>query len=368
MEKQLLYNIAITCLPNTGNITAKKLVAYCGSAENAFSEKKAALEKIPGIGKINAQHIFSNKKAALERAEKEVKWIEKSNIHPIFYLDKAYPKRLSHCEDGPVMLYTKGNMDLNTSKIISIVGTRKATDYGKEYCEKIIADLVPHQPLIVSGLAFGIDICAHKAAMQHQLPTVATLAHGLDRIYPSQHSVVAKQMEENGGLITEFMHETNPDRENFPKRNRIVAGIADLTLVIESSKKGGSLITADLANQYNRDVFALPGRLNDEYSEGCNWLIKTNKAALIQSAKDIEYIMGWETAATQKAMQQTQLFVELSDDEKMVTQILSSTDKMPIDSIALKSSLPMSKTAALLLNLEFNGIVKSYPGKMYKLV
>lgn len=368
MEKQLLYNIAITCLPNIGNITAKKLVAYCGSAKNAFSEKKSALEKIPGIGKINAQHIFSNRKAALERAEKEVKWIEKSNIHPIFFLDKAYPKRLSHCEDGPVMLYTKGNMDLNTSKIISIVGTRKATDYGKEYCEKIIADLLPHQPLIVSGLAFGIDICAHKAAMQHQLPTVATLAHGLDRIYPSQHSVVAKQMEENGGLITEFMHETNPDRENFPKRNRIVAGIADLTLVIESSKKGGSLITADLANQYNRDVFALPGRLNDEYSEGCNWLIKTNKAALIQSAKDIEYIMGWETAATQKAMQQTQLFVELSDDEKMVTQILSSTDKMPIDSIALKSSLPMSKTAALLLNLEFNGIVKSYPGKMYKLV
>ncbi|MDF1674861.1 MAG: DNA-processing protein DprA [Vicingaceae bacterium] len=368
MNNQLLHNIAITCLPNIGAITAKKLIAYCGSAENVFNEKKTALDKIPGIGKMNAQHIFSNKKEALGMAEKELKLIEKNKITPIFFLDKTYPKRLTHCEDSPIILYTKGNMDLNAQKVISIVGTRNATDYGKEFCEKLIADLAPHQPLIVSGLAFGIDICAHKTAMQYQLPTVAALAHGLDRVYPNQHGIIAKQMQENGGIISEFTNETNPDRENFPKRNRIVAGMSDLTIVVESSKKGGSLITADLANQYNRDVFALPGRLNDEYSEGCNWLIKTNKAALIQSAKDIEYIMGWQATTDKKTASQTKLFVELSDEEKTIANILSVTDKMAIDNIALKSELPMSKTAALLLNLEFNGIVKSYPGKMYKLV
>lgn len=368
MNNQLLHNIAITCLPNVGEITAKKLIAYCGSSEMVFSENKTALEKIPGIGKINAQHIFNNKKEALETAEKELKFIEKSQINPIFFLDEAYPKRLTHCEDSPVVLYTKGNMNLNTQKVISIVGTRKATDYGKEFCEKLIAELVIHKPLIVSGLAFGVDICAHKAALQHNLPTVAALAHGLDRIYPNQHGIVAKQMQDNGGIISEFKHNTNPDRENFPKRNRIVAGISDLTIVIESSKKGGSLITAELANQYNRDVFALPGRLNDEYSEGCNWLIKINKAALIQSAKDIEYIMGWQFAEEVKKPTQAKLFVELSNEEKTITNILSLNDKMPIDSIALQSAFPMSKTAALLLNLEFNGVVKSYPGKMYKLV
>ncbi|PKP51271.1 MAG: DNA-protecting protein DprA [Bacteroidetes bacterium HGW-Bacteroidetes-12] len=368
MNNQLLHNIAITCLPNIGEITAKKLIAYCGSAEMVFSEKKAPLEKIPGIGKINAQHIFTNKKEALETAEKELKFIEKNQINPIFFLDEAYPKRLTHCEDSPVVLYTKGNMSLNAQKVISIVGTRKATDYGREFCEKLVADLAPHQPLIVSGLAFGIDICAHKAAINNNLSTVAALAHGLDRIYPNQHGIIAKQMQENGGIISEFKHETNPDRENFPKRNRIVAGLADLTIVIESSKKGGSLITADLANQYNRDVFALPGRLNDEYSEGCNWLIKTNKAALIQSAKDIEYIMGWETTDKKKSHTQTKLFVELSDEEKAIIHLLSSSNKIAIDSIALQAAFPMSKTAALLLNLEFNGVVKSYPGKMYKLV
>ena len=249
MNNQLLHNIAITCLPNIGAITAKKLIAYCGSAEKVFSEKKTALEKIPGIGKMNVQHIFSNKKEALEVAEKELKFIEKNKIVPFFFLDEAYPKRLTHCEDSPIVLYTKGNINLNAEKVISVVGTRNATDYGKEFCEKLIADLAPHQPLIVSGLAFGIDICAHKAAMQHQLPTVAALAHGLDRIYPNQHGIIAKQMQENGGIISEFKHETNPDRENFPKRNRIVAGISDLTIVIESSKKGCLLYTSDAADE-----------------------------------------------------------------------------------------------------------------------
>jgi len=367
MNDNLLYNIAITQLQGIGDITAKKLIAYCGSAEQVFKEKNNVLEKIPGIGVVNAQGILQSKTEALVTAEEEIKFITKNNIQPLFYLDKNYPKRLIHCEDGPVMLYTKGTIDFNLPKVISIVGTRNATDYGKAFCDQLLNDLTPHQPLIVSGLAYGIDVCSHKAAVKNKLPTIAVLAHGLDRLYPSQHSSVAKQMMENGGLISDYISGTNPDRENFPKRNRIIAGLSDLTVVIESSKKGGSLITAYLANDYNRDVFALPGRLNDAQSEGCNNLIKSNKAALIQSVKDIEYIMTWEAEKVTENKQQ-RLFVDLSDEEKMITQLLSQKEKLAIDDLSLQAQIPMSKTASLLLELEFNGVVKSLPGKLYKLV
>jgi DNA processing protein len=367
MNEQLLYQIAITLIPNVGDITAKKLIAYCGSAKQVFEEKKRVLEKIPGIGGVNAQKIIQGKIEALALAEEEIGFIEKDGVQPLFYLDDNYPKRLLHCEDGPILLYSKGKIDFNNQKVISIVGTRKATDYGKDFCEKIVKELVPHNPLIVSGLAYGIDIYSHKAAIKYNLQTAAVLAHGLDRIYPSQHTSVAKQMIENGGLVSDYKSGTNPDRENFPKRNRIVAGLSDLTIVIESSKKGGSLITAHIANDYNRDVFALPGRLNDSQSEGCNNLIKSHKAALIQSVKDIEYIMGWE--ADKKARtNQKQLFIELSEEEKVLTQLLSIQEKLAIDDLSLQAKLPMSKTASLLLELEFNGVVKSLPGKMYKLV
>jgi len=366
MNEQLLYNIAITSIPNIGNITAKKLIAYCGSAKNVFNEKKGVLEKIPGIGFVNAEKIIQHKTSVLAIAEKELKFIDAQKITPLFYLDKNYPKRLIHCEDGPIILYSKGKVNFNNQKVISVVGTRKATDYGKDFCNKIIKDLVPHNPLIISGLAYGIDICAHKAALKNKLPTVGVLAHGLDRLYPQQHASIAKQMLSNGGLLSDYKSETNPDRENFPKRNRIIAGLADLTLVIESSKKGGSLITAELANNYNRDVFALPGRLSDVQSEGCNWLIKINKAALIQSAKDIEYIMGWK-ADEKKPQNQTRLFVELSENQKIIQAILAKKDKTAIDDISLLAKMPMSETASLLLDLEFNGLVKSLPGKMYKL-
>ncbi len=367
MNDNLLYNIAITQLQGIGDITAKKLIAYCGSAEQVFKEKNNVLEKIPGIGVVNARGILQSKTEALVTAEEEIKFITKNNIQPLFYLDKNYPKRLIHCEDGPVMLYTKGTIDFNLPKVISIVGTRNATDYGKAFCDQLLNDLTPHQPLIVSGLAYGIDVCSHKAAVKNKLPTIAVLAHGLDRLYPSQHSSVAKQMMENGGLISDYISGTNPDRENFPKRNRIIAGLSDLTVVIESSKKGGSLITAYLANDYNRDVFALPGRLNDAQSEGCNNLIKSNKAALIQSVKDIEYIMTWEAEKVTENKQQ-RLFVDLSDEEKMITQLLSQKEKLAIDDLSLQAQIPMSKTASLLLELEFNGVVKSLPGKLYKLV
>ena len=367
MNEQLLYHIAITSIPNIGDITAKKLIAYCGSSEQVFKEKKQVLEKIPGIGAVNANKIIQKKTAALTIAEKELLFVEQQNITPLFYLEDNYPKRLLHCEDGPILLYSRGEVNYNIPKVVSIVGTRKATEYGKDFCNKVVEGLAPHQPLIVSGLAYGIDICAHKAAIKNNVSTVGVLAHGLDRLYPSQHASVAKQMLENGGLLSDYKSRTNPDRENFPKRNRIVAGLSDLTIVIESSKKGGSLITAYIANDYNRDVFALPGRLNDSQSEGCNDLIKTNKAALIQSVNDVEYIMGWEAKENSKAIQK-QMFVELSAEQQLITNILSKQDKTGIDEVSLQAKLPMSKTASLLLELEFDGVVKSLPGKSYQLV
>ena len=366
-NEDLLYNIAITELQGIGDITAKKLIAYCGSAKQVFSEKINVLEKIPGIGSVYANSINFSKIEALAIAENELKFIEKNKINAIFFLNENYPKRLLHCEDSPVIIYFKGAIDFNVPKVISIVGTRNATEYGKDFCNQLVEDLVPHHPLIVSGLAYGIDICSHKAALKNKLATVGILAHGLDRLYPAQHSTVAQQMIANGGLASDYKSGTNPDRENFPKRNRIIAGLADITIVVESSKKGGSLITAYLANDYNRDVFALPGRITDTQSEGCNNLIKSNKAALIQSVKDIEYIMGWESEKPANPKQQ-RLFVELSEEEKTITQLLSQKDKLAIDDLSLQAKFPMSKTASLLLNLEFNGVVKSLPGKMYQLV
>ncbi|KAB2859756.1 MAG: DNA-protecting protein DprA [Flavobacteriales bacterium] len=367
MNQNLLYSIALTAIPNIGDITAKKLIAYCGSAEQVFNEKKPALEKIPGIGEVNAQSIIQNKAFALTLAENELTFIEKHHIKALTFFDENYPKRLTHCEDGPLVIFAKGEFNFNAPKIISIVGTRNATEYGKDFCEKLIADLAPHRPLILSGLAFGIDICAHKAAIKNNLPTVAALAHGLDRIYPSTHTSTAKQMLENGGLVSDFRSGTNPDRENFPKRNRLVAGIADVTIVIESSNKGGSLITAELANSYSRDVFALPGRVTDIQSEGCNALIKSNRAHLLQSVKDLEYIMGWKIEEANKP-NQTKLFVDLTAEEKLLVDVLNQQEKTNIDDLALLAKLPMSKTASLLLEMEFKNVVKSLPGKMYKLV
>lgn len=366
MNEQLLYHIAITSIPNIGAITAKKLIAYCGSSEQVFKENKSKLEKIPGIGSVYAKSIIDHKTEALAIAEQELKFIQKNKIVPLFYLNENYPKRLLQCEDSPIILYTKGNVDFNQQKVVSIVGTRKITEYGKDFCDKIVEELAPHNPIIVSGLAYGVDVCAHKSALKNKVSTVGVLAHGLDKMYPKQHTATAKEMLENGALVTDYKSGTKPDRENFPKRNRIIAGLSDLTIVVESSKKGGSLITAELANNYNRDVFALPGRLSDSQSEGCNWLIKINKAALIQSVKDIEYIMGWQVDK-KKQPNQTQLFIELTEEQKVITNILAQKEKIGIDDLALLVKLPMSKTVAILLDLEFNGVVKSLPGKLYKL-
>ena len=365
-EEELKYQIAITLLDGIGAIGAKKLIAYCGGAEAVFKEKKAALIKIPTIGQVAVKTI--TKSSVFAEAEEEIAFIKREGISAHFYLNKSYPQRLLHCEDGPIVLYTKGNMNLNARKIISIVGTRKATVKGKAFTEKLIEDLAPHDPIIVSGLAYGVDICAHKAALKNNLQTIGVLACGLDDIYPKAHYSTAEKMIQNGGLMSDYKSRTKLFPTQFAERNRIVAGMADAIVVIESSEKGGSLITADLGNGYNRDVFAVPGRPDDSQSVGCNRLIKQNKAALIESAKDIEYIMGWEKPDTSKQSTQASLFVELNTEEQIIFDILKSGESKALDDISLTAKLPMSKTASTLLSLEFKGVVRSLPGKIYQRV
>jgi len=360
----LLYNIAITLVPGIGDITGKKLIKHFGDTEKVFNASKKELKEIPGIRSKTIDAILNKK--MLDRAKKEISFIEKNNIQPLFFLDNEYPERLKHCIDGPLMLYYKGSANLNAEKSIGIVGTRNASQYGKSKCKEIVKDLSALEILLVSGLAYGIDTIAHQTAVENGLPTVCVLAHGLDRIYPSQNKQLAKKILENGGWLTEFMSDTNPDRENFPKRNRIIAGMVDTITVIESAKRGGALITANIAQSYNRDIFALPGRVDDEYSEGCNFLIKTNRAALIQNGNDIKYYMNWEKQEKPKSSQR-KLFIELAEDDQKIFDFMNEQKELSFDALSHLSGLPPSKIAASLLNLEMEGLVDSLPGKIYKL-
>ena len=361
----LEYKIGISLIPGIGDITAKKLIAYCGGVEAVFREKKSALQKIPGIGTFFAGSVIAGREQALEQANAEVGFIEKHRICARFFLDDDYPARLKHCIDGPVMIYCLGNADYNAPRVLSVVGTRSATTYGKECCSRIIEDLKSSNVLIVSGLAYGIDTWAHREALRNGLATVGVLAHGLDTLYPAANKSMASKMLSQGGLITEFTSGTIPDKENFPKRNRIIAGLADATLVVEAARKGGALITADIANSYNRDVFAVPGRIIDPYSEGCNRFIRTNKAALVQSAADIKYLMGWEEQSEKPSQIQKKLFINLSPDEEAVVALIRTAGELTVDKICLGLQLNTSRVATALLNLEFEGIVKCKPGKIY---
>ena len=371
MNTDLRYQIALSLIKGIGPKLARNLVAYLGSVNIFFEEKKLPFEKIPGIGEIISSMLKSvNKKELLDVAEKEIDFIEKHKIKALFFLDDEYPKRLSFCEDAPIVLYYKGEANLDSSRIVSIVGTRRPTDYGLSFCEKFIANLANSYPdtIIVSGLAYGIDICAHRQAFKNNLPTVAVLAHGLDRIYPATHSNAAREMISKGALITEFMRNTNPDKQNFIRRNRIIAGISDATIVIESAKKGGALITANIANSYNRDVFAVPGRINDNASSGCNNLIKTNQAHLLESIEDFAYIMGWESKSSQNNVQPSIFSHPETDEEKAVMEVLLVEREMNLNLLALKCEMPVGKVSATLLDLEFKNLVKSCPGGIYKLV
>ena len=366
-DNSLIYKIGISLIPGIGPITAKKLIAYCGSPEGVFTESRKRLEKIPDIGSHLSTKITD--KSVLEKAEKEIKFIENYNLTTFFYLDKDYPERLRHCNDAPVMLFQKGNCDLNKPKIVSIVGTRNATQRGRDTCNKFVAELSENHPdlIVVSGLAYGIDIAAHKAALKNNLDTITVLGHGLSTIYPPVHRSIAKEIVEHGSLLTEFLSYELPEKPNFVKRNRIIAGLADATVVIESGKKGGALITADIANSYNRDVFAFPGRVSDTWSKGCNWLILTNKAALIEGVSNLEYIMGWNADKKNKEVIQTELFHELDEDDTTVSNILKESGDLTIDQISIMANSPVSKISSVLLNLEFKGIVKCLPGRVYKI-
>ena len=366
MDPQLKYQIALSLIPGVGGITAKKLISYCGGVEGVFKEKKAALIKIPGVGENLAKAVLGGQ--VFERAEKEMQFIEKHRIRTHFFLDKDYPARLKHCEDGPILIFVKGNVNLNAQRVVSIVGTRNITDYGRDKCTELVEGLLPHNALVVSGLAYGVDACAHKKALEVGLETVAVLGHGLDRIYPPLHQQLARKIVGQGALLTDFLTETKPDRENFPKRNRIIAGLCDAVIVIEAADSGGALITANIANSYNRDVFALPGRTTDPYSKGCNVLIKIHKANLLESAADLEYIMGWELKKDQKKAIQPALFTELDADEEKLVDFLRKNPEAGIDFIVANVGFTVSKTSALLLGLEFKGILKPLPGKVYKLL
>ncbi len=363
----LHHQIALTLIPGVGDVNAKKLIAYTGGVEAVFKEKRTALMQIPGIGKFIINKIFTHQHEALMRAEKEIAFIEKHKIQPIFFLDKEYPQRLYHCVDSPIMIYSKGNASMNAERVLAVVGTRAPTRGGIEICQHILRDLRNVQ--IISGLAYGIDSCAHQTAVDHQQQTVGVLAHGLDRIYPATNRGLATRMLEHGSLITEFLSGSLPDREHFPQRNRIVAGMADAVLVVETAKKGGSLITTELAVSYSRDVFAVPGRPGDLKSEGCNWLIKSNRAALCESAKDIEYVMNWTSEPKEIRAQQKQLFVELNAEEQQIVDVLTKENKnCGLDFICHQAAMPVSRVASCLLNLEFKAVVKSLPGKQYALL
>ncbi|EOR94943.1 Rossmann fold nucleotide-binding protein Smf possibly involved in DNA uptake [Arcticibacter svalbardensis MN12-7] len=361
-----LYEIALTLIPGVGVVTSRLLLDQFGDAADVFKASRSQLMSIAGIGPKTADSILS--KSSLDRAEEELLFVKKYKIQTLFYTSPDYPQRLQNCYDAPVLLYYKGNTDLNKSKVISIVGTRNATGYGKELTTQLIEGLQQHDVLVVSGLAYGIDVAAHRACMKYGVPTIGVVGHGLDRIYPSQHRSLAESMLGCGGLLTEFISQTKPDKENFPKRNRIVAGLSDATIIVEAGLKGGALITAELANSYDRDVMAYPGRVNDIYSAGCNFLIKSNRAHLVTGIKDVEYLLDWLPSATPKQVNdQLHLPLNLYGDEKVIVEFLKTRVSASLDELQLITNLMQSKLAMVLLNLEMQDIIVVLPGKMYRL-
>lgn len=365
-DEMLLAALRLQKSKAIGDILAKKLIVNVGNVAQLFNEKPSTLEKINGIGAHAIKHLFD--KENLTCAENELKYIRDNGISYTYFLDDDYPKNLLNCIDSPVLIFKDGNINLENRKIISIVGTRNMSSYGRSFCNELIANLKEHNPIIVSGFAYGVDICAHKAAIEHNLQTIAVLAHGFEQIYPKVHKKYIHQLNENGGFFTEFWSEEQPLRENFLKRNRIVAGISQATIIIESAEKGGSLVTADIANSYNRDVFALPGRSTDIYSKGCNNLIKNNRATLLTSAKDVVELLNWDLESKPKEAVQQQLFVELNTIEQKIYDVLFSKGKQLLDVIALDCNIPVFQLSSILLQMELKGVVKPLPGKMFEII
>lgn len=363
LEQDLFYLLALLKVDGVGDIMAKKLLTHFGSANAVLTAKNNQIAGIDGVGSVLLKNLKD--KSIFEKASKELEFIKANDIAVSFFQDDSYPERLKHCIDSPVLIFSAGNINLKNKRIISIVGTRQITSYGTEFCKKLIEDLAPLDPVIVSGFAYGVDIVAHQLAMENNLQTIGVLAHGLNQIYPKTHKKYVAKMEENGGFITEFWSSSNPDKENFVRRNRIVAGMTEATIVIESADKGGSLITANLANDYNRDVFAVPGRVTDKYSQGCNDLIKTQKANVLSSAADLVYILNWDMEKKTKTIQKS-LFVDLEPDEQKVYDFLLMNGKELLDVIALRCDFPIFKISGMLLNMELKGVIRPLPGKLFE--
>lgn len=370
MQDEQIYTLALTRIPGLGLMGAYNLVRTLGSASAIFQHRKELKELLPEVSDKLIKALDCPE--AFHRAEEELKYAEKNQIQCITLNDAAYPSRLKECEDAPLALFYRGNAPLNALKVISMVGTRHATAYGEDLCQSFIRELKELRPdvLIVSGLAYGIDICAHRAALQHGFATIGVLAHGLDRIYPTAHRKTAIDMMNHGGLLTEFMSGTNPDRQNFVKRNRIVAGMSDATIVVESAIKGGALITAELAESYHRDCFAFPGRTTDIYSAGCNELIRNNRASLLSSAEDFVNAMGWNlTNNKTKDVIQRELFPELSEEEKKIVQVLHrNPDGIQINTLVVETNIPINRISAILFELEMKGVVRALAGGVYRLL
>lgn len=367
MTDELYYQIALTMINGVGGILSRQLLSSFGDAQSIFKEKKQTLGRVPGIGATLAAEI--KRPEVLERAEREIEFIEKAHIQPLTPSDELYPKRLGECADSPLVLYYKGNADLNAKHILSIVGTRHITPYGQELTEKFIEELSGLFPdtLIISGLAYGVDVMAHKCALKQQMATVGILAHGLDRIYPPAHRSTAIEMLEQGGLLTDFPSGTEPERANFLKRNRIIAGLSDATIVVESASKGGSLVTADLAFNYNREVYAFPGRLNDRYSAGCNQLIHKKKAEIITSVADIVDDLGWTQSTPAPIYRQAELFEEVSPEVRKVVDCLLQVKELHINQMAKQTGMSVQELSNILFELEMDGRIRTLPGDMYSL-
>ena len=363
-EEKLLAVLRLQKSKSVGDISAKKLIVKVGDVEQIFKEKSFVLEKINGIGSHTIKHLFD--KENLKSAEKELELIAKNNIAYSYFLDDDYPANLQHCIDSPILIFKDGNFNFKNRKVISIVGTRNVTNYGKFFCEELVEELEAYNPIIVSGFAYGVDICAHKAAIKNNLETVGVLAHGLGQIYPKVHKKYVHQVLEKGGFITDFWYDENPLRENFLKRNRVVAGIADALVIVESAEKGGSLVTAEIANSYSKDVFTLPGKTTDLYSKGCNNLIKYNKAHLLTNATDIVKQLNWDLQKKPKVIQK-QLFVSLNEDEQKVFDFLQENDVAILDEISKSTSIPIFKLSSILLQMELKGVTKPLPGKQFAL-
>lgn len=363
--------MAVLRLQNTkflGPILAKRLISTIGDPVEIFKERKHVLRSISGVGNRLVSSLFDSQ--SLRIAEKEMENLIKYKIRYRYFLDQDYPKLLQHCIDAPILLFEQGKIDLNNRRIISVVGTRNSSSYGRDFCKELIEDLAPFNPLIVSGFAYGSDICAHRAAMDTGLQTIAVLAHGLSQLYPNSHRKYVDQIKQNGGFLTEFPYLESPRREYFLRRNRIVAGISEATIVIESAEKGGSLVTADIANSYNREVFAVPGKASDIYSRGCNNLIRYHKANLLQSASDIIKMLNWDIPLKErqsKPIKKVQLSLDLDVDQNKIYKYLQEKGQQLLDQIALETQIPIHKMAGLLVQLELKGLVRPLPGKRFEL-